>query len=304
MLYMRHTDLPMPIALPLADRIARKLGALSAAERRVASVFEQNPEEVLLASAQKLAGLAKTSDATVLRTMKALGYSGMEDLRRSIAVEFRSPATPASRMAETLAEVGRDLEAALKITLSGHLAAIDKLQSTLPVSHFTKSVKLLSNAGRTVLFGLGPSSALVNYLAIQLRRLGLQSMSLTNSGLLFADDLNALRTGDAVLILAYSHAYPELTALLNEANRLKLRIILITDTLGQEIGRRVDVVLPVARGRTNMLSMHTATLALLEALLVGIAAARPEASVQNLKTLNRLRSEITGKSMNLPVKGR
>ena len=294
----------MSIALTLADRIARKVGALSAAERRVASVFQQNPEEVLLASAQKLAGLAKTSDATVLRTMKALGYSGMEDLRRSVAVEFRSPATPASRMAETLAEVAGDLEAALKITLSGHLAAIDKLQSTLPVSHFAKSVNLLSNAGRTVLFGLGPSSALVNYLAIQLRRLGLQSISLTNSGLLFADDLHALRTGDAVLILAYTHAYPELTTLLNEANRLKLKIILITDTLGKEIGRRVDIVLPVARGRTNMLSMHTATLALLEALLVGIATARPEASVQNLRTLNRLRSDITAKSMKLPVNGR
>jgi hypothetical protein len=47
--------------------------------------------------------------------------------------------------------------------------------------------------------------------------------------------------------------------------------------------------------------MHTATLALFEALLVGVAAKRPAETVANLKLLNDLRARIAGKPMDLPM---
>ena len=68
-----------------------------------------------------------------------------------------------------------------------------------------------------------------------------------------------------------------------------------------KLRNRVDWDLPVARGRADMLSMHTATLALIEALLVGIAADRPGETIANLESLNRLRSGLAGKAMNLPA---
>jgi DNA-binding MurR/RpiR family transcriptional regulator len=50
-----------------------------------------------------------------------------------------------------------------------------------------------------------------------------------------------------------------------------------------------------------MLSMHTATLALIEALLVGVAIERPEETIANLESLNRLRNGLAGSTMNLPT---
>jgi hypothetical protein len=47
--------------------------------------------------------------------------------------------------------------------------------------------------------------------------------------------------------------------------------------------------------------MHTATLALFEALLVGVAAQRPAATIASLKLLNELRAQLAGKPMDLPV---
>jgi hypothetical protein len=68
-------------------------------------------------------------------------------------------------------------------------------------------------------------------------------------------------------MLAYGRVYPELAALLDEIGRRGLRSFLATDTLAATLRRRVDLVLPVARGQANMLSMHTATLGFIEALL-------------------------------------
>jgi DNA-binding MurR/RpiR family transcriptional regulator len=75
----------------------------------------------------------------------------------------------------------------------------------------------------------------------------------------------------------------------------------VTDTLAATLRHRVDLVLPVARGRADMLSMHTATLGLIEALLVGVATKRPSETVASLRELNEVREKLAGKATNLPV---
>jgi DNA-binding MurR/RpiR family transcriptional regulator len=95
--------------------------------------------------------------------------------------------------------------------------------------------------------------------------------------------------------------YPELTVLLEQADSCGMHRILFSDTLGQKLHNRVDLVLPVARGRADMLSMHTATLALIEGLLVGVATERPQETIASLESLNKLRTDLAGKTMNLPA---
>ena len=151
------------------------------------------------------------------------------------------------------------------------------------------------------MFGIGPSSAMADYFVTQLGRFGLDAASLTRTGLLFADDLQKLRKGDLVVMLAYGRVYAELAALLDKADRIGARKILLTDTLATLLRDRIDLVLPVARGRIDMFSMHTATLGLIEALLVGIAVKRPRETIEGLKALNEARGKLVGKPMDLPI---
>jgi hypothetical protein len=75
----------------------------------------------------------------------------------------------------------------------------------------------VGGAARVLVFGLGPSSAIADYLVIQLGRFGLIAEALSNTGLLFADDLRRLCDGDLVVILAYGRIYAELATLLDES---------------------------------------------------------------------------------------
>src|SRR5208282_6948868 len=104
-----------------------------------------------------------------------------------------------------------------------------------------------------------------------------------------------------VIMLAYGRVYAELSALLEEIDRHELQSFLVTDTLAGALRHRVDLVLPVARGHAEMLSMHTTTLGFIEALLVGVAAKRPNETLASLKALNEAREKLAGKSMNLPA---
>jgi DNA-binding MurR/RpiR family transcriptional regulator len=283
------------------ERIAARFTRMSPAEQRVVRLFQNNREEVLIASAAALAEKAETSDATVVRATKALGFSGLEELRRTLASELRSSLSLPARLTRTLGEIGGDLSAALAITLDNHLQCIESIRRSVTSAQFERAVDGLAGARRILVFGLGPSSAVADYFVIQLARFGLDAVSLNNTGLLFADDLRKLRAADLVIILAYGRVYAELAALLDEIDRRGLRSFLLTDTLGTTLQHRVDLVLHVPRGRAEMLSMHTATLGFIEALLVGVATKRPEATLASLKELNQARERLAGRPMDLPT---
>jgi len=286
-----------------ADRAAA-IHRLSATERTVVQFFQHNREEVLVASAAALAAKIGTSDATVIRAAQALGYSGLDDLRRQLADELRLSLSPAARMARTLGAVRSEGASALDVMIDIHVRALEAMRTDIPGAQFEAAIKLLASARRVVVFGIGPSSALANYFAIQLGRFGIESLAFSQTGLLLADELSRLKKDDLVIALAYSRVYREIETLLARAADVGASKILLTDTLGNVLGKDVDLVLPVARGNADWFSTHTATLGLIEALLVGIAAKRPTETVASLKTLNMLRSELGSENMELPVSNR
>jgi DNA-binding MurR/RpiR family transcriptional regulator len=284
-----------------ADRAASALNQLSAAERDALRFFQENREEVLVSSAATLAAKIGTSDATVIRTAQALGYSGLDDLRRHLADELRISLSPAARMSRTLRALKGDAGSVLESIVDIHLRSLEKLKAEITPGIFETAIKMLSQAGRIVVFGLGPSSALADYFVVQLSRFGIESLSFARTGVLFADDLHRLKKSDVIVILAYTRVYRELESLLARAECVGSATILLTDSLGETLDEHVDLVLPVARGNTDWFSTHTATFGLIEALLIGLAAKRPSDTLAELRLLNELRSELAGSDVELSV---
>jgi DNA-binding MurR/RpiR family transcriptional regulator len=282
-----------------ADRAAAALAQLSAAERDALRFFQENREEVLVSSAAGLAAKIGTSDATVIRTAQALGYTGLDDLRRHLADELRMSLSPAARLTRTLRALGNDSGSILESIVDIHLRALEKLKADIKPEAFDAAVEILTQASRVMVFGLGPSSALADYFSVQLARFGIESRSITQTGLLLADDLHRLKEGDVVIIFAYTRIYRELESLLARIDHVGARALLLTDSLGAVLHKHVDLVLPVARGNTDWFSTHTGTLGLIEALLIGVAVKRPGETVTELKTLNELRAELAGPDVEL-----
>ena len=290
--------------ITFADRASASAQRLSVSERAVIRFFEENREEVLVASAAALAKRIGTSDATVIRATQVLGYGGLDDLRRHLADELRISLSPAARLTRTLDAVKGDVGSGLGLMVDVHIQALEKLRRDISPALFERAIELVARADRVVVFGIGPSSALANYFAIQLGRFGIANRSLTHTGLSFADELQLLNKGDLVVALAYGRIYSEIETLLSEASRVGAAAVLLTDTLESVLRDQVDLILPVARGNTNWFSTHTGTLGLIEAMLVGVAAKRPAQTVASLKRLNDLRSDVAGEMMDLPVSNR
>jgi DNA-binding MurR/RpiR family transcriptional regulator len=261
---------------------------LSRKERAVAEFYVEHREEAAFLSAAEIAKRLGTSDATVVRAVKALGYSGIPELRRELIDELRARATPAVRLGRSLEDAGADP--------LGHVADLEigLLESARSIDRkdFDRAVDVLAAADRVVAFGLGPTGPLAEYFALRLNRFGRPAAAITESGLLLADALLAVRSGDALLLIVHERVDRAADVTLRRANELALPVVLLTDTLGGKLADRIDVALSSPRSRGGSLSGSAATIAILEALLLALAARDRSRSLAALAELNELRKQL------------
>ncbi|HLK84426.1 MAG TPA: MurR/RpiR family transcriptional regulator [Xanthobacteraceae bacterium] len=281
------------------ERLRSRDRSLSRAELRVAKFIDQNRAMALACSAAQLAAEVGISDATVVRTAQALGFDGLSGLRRALATALEQRSSPADDMRRTLADVGENTGRAIDLVLDTHREAIEALQCESTRATILAAVSQLHRAERIVVFGIGPSAPLARYMTILLTRNGRPARTLDATGVALADQLIALREGDALLILAYGRAYREVVATFAEARQLRLPTVLVTDSLDGKLARKAEVVIPAKRGRANRVALHGTTLVVLEAIVLGLAASDRKRAMDALRRLNDLRAEVTGMRVDL-----
>lgn len=263
---------------------------LSPSLRLVADFIDQNRLDVMTRSAFELAKAIGTSDATVVRAVKALGFDGLADLRHKLANAYGHGSAPAENLTRTLANVGVNAGCAMNRVLDNHIATISALQTEAFQRAMNDALAVLHNAKRIAIFGIGPTAHIAGYFSNRLRRKGRRQFLLDKTGTMLADQLLDLEKGDALLMLTYGRAHYEAETAMTEARRLNLPIILITDSNNHTLLRKAKVVVNVGRGESGHFSMHGATVVGLEMLLLGLAQSDHINAVGTLRRLERLRT--------------
>ncbi len=243
-------------------------------------------------SAAEIAGLVGTSDATVVRTARTLGYQGMRGLRRALT-ELENGQDVATRLEATIGALPPDH--VLSVTADRHLRAMEIMLRQVSEETFDAAVGLLSEARTTWWAGTGPSAYLAGYGNFLTRRLGRAAGALTHSGTDHADELLALGSGDVVVVLAYGRVHAYVGVLLRRAHKVGARTILVTDIAGSPAD--ADLQLNAGRGLPGLFASHATTLVLIEALVLAVAATNPEYSQAALGELNGLRSQLAGRQV-------
>lgn len=278
-------------------RLARLGPELGAAGRRVAQYIAQNPAAALASSATALAARARTSDATVIRTVQALGYAGFAGMKQALAASIdrnESAGTPADNMRLTLAELQGAFLHAIDTVLNAHDAALATLHSAGFRDQLGLALPILHEAERIAVFGIGPSAPLARYAALLLCRAGRSARCLDASGTMLADQMLDLRRGDAILGMAYGRPYREAIGLLGHARKLGIPFVLITEKAGGPLATGADAVLIVPRGRTGHVALHAGTMLALEIIVLALAASDQNRALECLDRLNMLRAEVLG----------
>jgi DNA-binding MurR/RpiR family transcriptional regulator len=276
----------------LESRISARLAKMAPAERRVAEYLRNHQEEVVFASAEEIGAAAGVSDATVVRTAKTLGYSGMVELKFSIGQETLARAKPIQRLQSRIEEVGADAPALWQQLFR---EAHDRLRETERQNsgaEFTAAVDLIDDARSVVAFGIGPSESIAQYLALMLARRIKPARATGATGFRLADDLLNLEPGDVLILFSPARLLREHEVILSRADEVGAKVILVTDSLEPVLGDRVDLVLRAVYSVSGFTGETLSSLVLADALVLALGARGQERAAERMEKLTDLRSSL------------
>ncbi|WP_206282211.1 MurR/RpiR family transcriptional regulator [Streptomyces rhizosphaericus] len=282
----------IPEGAPLQQRVAAAWPRLAPAEQKVAAFLREHPQEVGFSSASELGALTGTSDATVVRTAKALGYSGFTGLKHAVARSLATLMRPSARLRSRVEHMAGSTEELLDRVFEDAAEVIRETRRGLRADAFAAAVERLLPAEEVMTFGAGPSGIVAEYLALRLNRLGLKARHTADMGFRLPDALVPLSADDVVVIFAPARLFKEIEVIIDHAEEVGAPVVLITDALGPALGDRVAVTLLATLSASGATRETLGSLAVVDALALAVASQLGERALETSELLTRLRGHF------------
>ena len=253
--------------MDVASLITRVRGDLTPAERRVADVVLQRPEVVAFGTVAELASEAGAGGATVLRLAAKLGFDGFSALQVTVQHEVARRLRPAvERIREPVAAdaLGRTLAVELD-NVHETLAGIDR-------AAFDRAVAALAARGRQVLVLSGEASlGVVHQAAGELDALRPGVRLVEGNEVAVLRQIARADAGDVCLTVDLRR-YERWVV--DAARRLHTRgvaLVVLTDTPLSPLAELAEASFSVVAAGAGPFDSQVGTLALLNALVTGVA---------------------------------
>jgi DNA-binding MurR/RpiR family transcriptional regulator len=268
--------------------------SLRTAEQRVADYVLEHSGEVVHSSVSEVAQASGTSEATVVRLCRALGYRGFPEMKLVLARDLARQEEPGEEGGAVLTAADGVDVVARRVFEAGMQALIDTMELQ-QASHLEHAVALLAAARRIVFCGVGDSGLVVQAAAHSFQLIGLEAQAQSDPQLQRIAVCH-LGPGDAVVGIAYLGTAPEVVAALRIAAAAGAATIGLTSQAGSPLGRTASVTLLVAGPEIRVVDQpiapHGATLALIDALFAAVALRRQEDTTRALARVAQARQDF------------
>lgn len=240
-------------------------------EQKVAEYIMKNPDKIPAMSIKEVATESKSSDASVLRFCKALGYSGY----RGFIVDLTLAIADNENSSELYTDIrpGDPVKSVIQNVFRNERQALTDTENILKTTEVEKAVSIINAASSVHFFGIGASGLICLDAVQKFRRIGVSSYAHTD----FHDQLtNAALLGsmDTCVLFTYSGKTKEIQLILKLLKTQNCKIIVVTKLRKTNLLKGADVYLNVLTREVTMRSGATssriAMLALVDILLSGV----------------------------------
>jgi DNA-binding MurR/RpiR family transcriptional regulator len=254
-------------------RIRSLLPTLAPAERRVAERVLADPRGVAALSISTLAHDCATSETTVIRFCRAVGFAGYPALRLALAAEAGRTGGDARELSADIVP-DDDLDAVVAKIAYADARAVEETADQLDLEALHAVIDVLAGAPRIDVYGVGASGFVALDLQQKLHRIARVAfawpdphMALTSAAL--------LSPGDVAVAISHSGATRDTLDALAVARRSGATTIAITNFPRSPLATGSDHVLTTAARETTFRSGATASrlaqLTVIDCVFVGLA---------------------------------
>lgn len=188
---------------------------LSRQERGVSSLADQDPLRFATSTAAEIAQLTSTSEATVARTARKLGFAGTKEMKQACATRVDSSQSLGEVIRSRLQNLPSDPSESGPQTTAGAVltSAADlllRLSDSLDHQLMAATASAAGSARRVHVYGLGTAYRIAQYFCLELERIGIEAFALNGGGHSTADSILRIGSEDELIILAPLLIFPDI----------------------------------------------------------------------------------------------
>lgn len=256
-------------------RVRSLLPSLPPAERRVAQRVIEDPEGVAASTITELAQSCTTSETTVIRFCRAIGFSGYPELRITLASEAgRARGVSGGRVVGSDIDPDDSLADVVEKISYADARAVEETAAQLEIDTLRSVVDAIVGAGRIDIYGVGASAFVGADFQQKLHRIGLVSYAWSDVQIMLTSAA-VLREGDVAVGVSHSGSTNDTIDALAEARRKGAVTVAVTNFPRAPICEVADHVLTTAARETTFRSGATASrlaqLTVIDCVFVGVA---------------------------------
>ncbi|WP_152397516.1 MurR/RpiR family transcriptional regulator [Paenibacillus guangzhouensis] len=249
--------------------------SLTPVEKLVAEYILENLEDIPHLSIKNLAQLTKTSDASVLRFCKTMGYTGYRSFIVSISASLGSMDED-EKDQYTDIQPGDDLSIIISNISRNNIKSIEDTHSVIDKNEIARAVQVLRQSKRIAFFGIGASSLIGIDAEQKFSRINKMCHTYADGHSQLAAAV-LLEKNDVAIFISNSGSTVEILDSLEIAKKNGAVTIAITKYHKSELADEADIVLSISTPevtiRSGAMGSRIAMLTIIDILFAGVASA-------------------------------
>jgi DNA-binding MurR/RpiR family transcriptional regulator len=263
---------------------------LSPKHQRLAQYIAGHYRTAAALTAAQLALEMGTSEATVIRLARELGYEGFPELRRQLHGMIREDLNSLELLARERSRSGRrDTLSAMITTEVNHL---NNLAVEVSRPDLTRLVEGLVSANRVYVAGHRASASLAHFFGYSLAKVHPDVVTLTGESDISFDAFRSVPPDSWMIAIGFARYPHETVELVDFARHEGITVGAITDRVLSPLAKRADLSLIIKADPVSFVDSHCAPSALIAAVLVEygmVAQAQTELMLRRFERIVELR---------------
>jgi DNA-binding MurR/RpiR family transcriptional regulator len=270
------------------EELRRNYDRLTQSQKRIAEFIVEHPQTVAFSTVDQMAARLDVNPSTVVRFTYRLGLNGFPDLQERMRELVRGQL---SRTGDPITE--RQGGEHLAGTSFGASLSHDwqNLHRTIEGANpdtFGRAINLLTRARRVYVTAGFSTFPVANYFGLILDRLRPDITLLASNDAFATVRLAEIKPDDCVVAFTFPRYASSTHRIVVWAKEHGAKVIAITDSPISAVGQIADIVLLAASSGTGMQNSLVAPMAVANALLNGVLAARGTVALERYSRHDRL----------------
>jgi DNA-binding MurR/RpiR family transcriptional regulator len=276
----------VPAGTDVIQTIQTTLREMTPQHQSVAHVFLENFDHAVFMTAREVSESAGTSEATVVRFAKALGFRGFPEFQGALQIILRQKMVPKERL-QRAGGIPKTLSAVVDRIADTAVANVHETRRMINLRDLQTVAEAIVAARTKYVIGLRGSAGTAEWLGHCLSLALPDVRTMTEGGPFLFEQLVSVAKQDVVVAVSYPRYTKWTVQALSFAREKGAQTMAITDSRLSPAAQIADVALVAPANSATFANSYVAPMLVVDALVGAILLLAPETTLARLDALER-----------------